>query len=65
MLGVRRAGVTLAINLLARSGLVHQARGRITIEDRDGLIGLTKGTYGPAEKHFEKLFTKKTTASAA
>jgi CRP-like cAMP-binding protein len=65
MLGVRRAGVTLAINLLARSGLVQHARGRITIADREGLILITKGTYGPPEEHFERLFQKKSDGSAA
>jgi CRP-like cAMP-binding protein len=65
MLGVRRAGVTLAINLLARAGLVSLARGRITIADRKGLVLLTKGSYGPAEEHFEQLFSKKTAISAA
>jgi hypothetical protein len=39
MLGVRRAGVTEAIGVLARSGLITSTGGRITIVDRPGLEG--------------------------
>ncbi|HEY0156282.1 MAG TPA: Crp/Fnr family transcriptional regulator [Thermoanaerobaculia bacterium] len=37
MLGVRRAGVTVAINELAKDGLIGHARGAITITDPEGL----------------------------
>jgi CRP-like cAMP-binding protein len=56
MLGVRRAGVTLAINILTRAGLVQRSRGKITIVDREGLIALAKGSYGPPEKELQRLF---------
>ena len=37
MLGVRRAGVTVALNVLERKGVIGLARGQILITDRDGL----------------------------
>ena len=37
MLGVRRPGVTVAIGILERAGLISHGRGRITITDRKGL----------------------------
>jgi CRP-like cAMP-binding protein len=37
MLGVRRAGVTVAIGILERQGLLAHTRGNITIVDRRGL----------------------------
>ena len=37
MLGVRRAGVTVAMGILARNGLISHTRGSVTIVDREGL----------------------------
>jgi hypothetical protein len=37
MLGVRRAGVTVAMGILARRGLLSHTRGSVTIVDRKGL----------------------------
>jgi CRP-like cAMP-binding protein len=37
MLGVRRPGVTVAMGILEKSGLIAHARGNITIVDRAGL----------------------------
>jgi CRP-like cAMP-binding protein len=55
MLGVRRAGVTLALNLLERAGLVRTSRGTIFIVDRRGLEKLSNGAYGKAEAEFNRL----------
>jgi Mn-dependent DtxR family transcriptional regulator len=45
MLGVRRPGVTVAIQELQRDGLISRRRGRIVIVDRKGLEKLSNGTY--------------------
>jgi hypothetical protein len=37
MLGVRRAGVTVAMGILGRNGLLSHTRGSVTIVDREGL----------------------------
>lgn len=49
MLGVRRAGVTGALNKLDRKGVIRLSRGRIELVDRAGLIGSANGTYGIPE----------------
>ena len=49
MLGVRRAGVTGALNQLDRKGVIRLSRGRIWIVDRDGLIDSANGSYGIPE----------------
>lgn len=55
MLGVRRPGVTVALQILESRHLIKSQRGEIFVKDRDGLIGLSKGTYGPAEEEYERL----------
>ncbi len=45
MLGVRRPGVTLALNLLEQRGLIHAERGTIVIVDRYGLVKAANGAY--------------------
>lgn len=37
MLGTRRASVTVAAGILQKAGLIHYKRGRVKIENRDGL----------------------------
>ena len=49
MLGVRRAGVTGALNQLDRKGVIRLSRGRIWIVDRDDLINSANGSYGIPE----------------
>jgi CRP-like cAMP-binding protein len=56
MLGVRRPGVTHAVNLLERTGLIHANRGTITIVDRSGLEESSNGAYGAPEAEFNRLF---------
>jgi hypothetical protein len=59
MLGVRRAGVTTALKILASRGLIQVRRRLIRIVDRAGLQKVSNGTYGPAEAEVEKLFASK------
>jgi CRP-like cAMP-binding protein len=56
MLGVRRPGVTLALNLLEKNGLITVGRGLITVSDREGLIEAANGAYGAAEAEMLRLF---------
>ena len=52
MLGVRRAGVTVALHQLVMHGLIAIARGTITILDRGGLELSAHGLYGVPETLF-------------
>jgi CRP-like cAMP-binding protein len=56
MLGVRRAGVTVALNELERRGLVAGGRGEVTILDRLGLLAIANGYYGMPERELARLF---------
>lgn len=55
MLGVRRAGVTLAIAALEGDKLIRASRASITILDRAGLIEEADGSYGLPEREYERL----------
>ena len=50
MLGVRRAGVTMALRDLEQHGLIQGARGHVRIKDRDGLRRQSNGAYTPADE---------------
>jgi CRP-like cAMP-binding protein len=47
MLGVRRSGVTVALQELERTGLISHKRGTITLLDRKALEVAANGTYFP------------------
>jgi CRP-like cAMP-binding protein len=49
MLGVRRAGVTVALHYLEKRGLISLARKRIVITERAGLKAAANGTYHQPE----------------
>lgn len=55
MLGVRRAGVTDALNSLASAGFIATRRGQVTILDRKGLKERAGDTYGVPEAHYRDL----------
>jgi CRP-like cAMP-binding protein len=50
MLGVRRAGVTVALHYLQHRALIRIARKRIVITDRTGLEAAANGTYHKSVK---------------
>jgi CRP-like cAMP-binding protein len=56
VLGVRRSGVTMAIQQLQNAGLIRAVRGSISIVDREGLEEWSKGAYGAPEAEFNRLF---------
>jgi CRP-like cAMP-binding protein len=55
MLGVRRPGVTVAIGILERAGLISHTRGKIRIEDRAGLEKVACECYATIRKRQELL----------
>jgi hypothetical protein len=56
MLGVRRAGVTGALQGLEANGLIERGRSTVVVKDRARLVEATNGLYGPPEAEFERLF---------
>lgn len=59
LLGVRRPGVTIAINELEGRGLVKATRTRVKIMDRDGLRKAANGFYGIPEAEYRRLLGPK------
>jgi CRP-like cAMP-binding protein len=55
MLGVRRPGVTVALQVIEGRGLVQSRRGEVIIRDREGLIQLADGGYGESEAEYRRL----------
>jgi CRP-like cAMP-binding protein len=55
MLGVRRAGVTVAIQTLERAGIIAARRGSIAITDRARLETYAADSYGAPEKEYHRL----------
>jgi CRP-like cAMP-binding protein len=64
MLGVRRAGVTVALNNLEKADLIRTKRGAIRIENREGLKVVAKGSYGAAEDELKRYFPLSSPISA-
>jgi CRP-like cAMP-binding protein len=55
MLGVRRAGVTVAMHILEGRHLIKATRGRIEVLDRPGPEVTASGSYGVAEAEHARL----------
>jgi CRP-like cAMP-binding protein len=55
MLGVRRAGVTEALQNLKRQTLIDTGRNRIVVRDRKGLEQVAGKSYGVPEKEYRRL----------
>ncbi|WP_287387777.1 Crp/Fnr family transcriptional regulator [Mesorhizobium sp.] len=56
MLGVRRPGVTVALQVLEGRGLIRSNRGEVVVRDRAGLIVLANESYGQPEAEYARLF---------
>ncbi|PWC29089.1 Crp/Fnr family transcriptional regulator [Pseudoroseomonas aestuarii] len=56
MLGVRRAGVTVAAGALQRAQFIRYERGRITVLDRPGLESAACECYGVTRRAYDRLF---------
>ncbi|HVV28889.1 MAG TPA: Crp/Fnr family transcriptional regulator [Rhizomicrobium sp.] len=56
MLGVRRAGVTVAIHGFEDRGLVTARRGQLTLVDRAGMEQVAGSFYGVPEAELQRLF---------
>ena len=55
MLGVRREGVTEAALKLQKDGLIHYARGHISVLDRSGLEQRSCECYGVVKREYDRL----------
>ena len=55
MLGVRRAGVTVALQAFEERGLIVTKRGQIAVLDRAGLEAVAGDSYGLCEAEYERL----------
>lgn len=61
MLGVRRAGITLAAMALQSRGLIRYHRGDIVVLDRAGLVGASCGCYASDRRLYRRVITDKGT----
>lgn len=52
MLGVRRSGVNIAINVLEKAGLIEHVRGSVRIMDRQGLEDSACSCYRDVKEYF-------------
>ena len=55
MLGVRRSGVTIAVQTLESDRLIRARRGRVTVLDRTGLEEVADGAYGVSEAEYASV----------
>src|SRR4051812_39320550 len=55
MLGVRRPGVTIAVQTLEGGGLIRAKRRGITVLDRTGLEGVAGNAYGVSEAEYANV----------
>ena len=58
MLGVRRAGVTVALHSFERRGLIATRRGQLTLVDREGIEKVAGSFYGIPEAELKRLMSE-------
>ncbi|MCI0754987.1 helix-turn-helix domain-containing protein [Roseomonas vastitatis] len=58
MLGIRRAGVTVAAGLLQKAGFIRYERGRVEVTDRPGLESAACECYGIVRRDQDRLLGK-------
>jgi CRP-like cAMP-binding protein len=58
MLGVRRSGVTLAIQILEGAKIIRARRGLVTVLNRIGLQEIAGNSYGPPEAEYTRLMAR-------
>lgn len=58
MLGVRRPGVTVAVQILEGNRLIRATRGRIAVLDRAGLEAVADDSYGVAEAEYDSAMVR-------
>jgi len=58
MLGVRRAGVTVALHSFERRGLIATRRGQLTLVDRSGIEKVAGSFYGIPEAELKRLMSE-------
>lgn len=56
MMGVRRPGITIALNAFESRGMITARRGEVIIKDRRGLEEEANGSYGAPEAVYERTF---------
>lgn len=56
MLGVRRAGVTVAAGVLQKTGLIQYGHGHVAITDRPGLEAVACECYGTTRRALDRVF---------
>jgi hypothetical protein len=54
-LSVRRAGVTLALHSIEGTGAIKSTRGLVRVRDREKLLEIAGGCYGPSENAYEVI----------
>jgi hypothetical protein len=57
MLGVRRAGITVAVGQLREAGLIDCSGGRFSILTRRGLEASACGCYRAVKEQYERLLS--------
>ena len=58
MLGVRRAGVTVALHSFERRGLITTKRGQLTLVNRAGIEQVAGSFYGAPEAELKRLMSQ-------